>query len=648
MDHAKRIIQAFKSNEIQRILLVDDAYDPPDLDEDVTAPVADFLLTEEGLAACEDCGIEPDTRERAASAAEAGDPTNPALVEMYHALYARFTETGEERFDPGERFRLIKEGALKDLHPLRAFLGQCGDGIQVRTVGLDNAPACFGEFRPQVLFLDYYLSDDVPPTGDVSEGKKEQARKASLDLLRQLVETKDIDGIPAIVLMSSREIADVNSYRHDLGEPHVLALRFHFLQKRSILYKDGKLVPELDAVNALLNTSQGYLFRQQVQHALAQWKNGAEDALRAFMENVSDLETKDFAYLLRFRLREDGQTLGDYLDWFFGECLKGFVEEKVDWQHSSFASLNADGRPEQGIEGAFEGPSPTIARLFHRVRVTSRRGHPGMDYRLGDLFAERRTNRICTVITPDCDLVQRNGPPKAESVLTMRGTVKSFDDENSSADDFLLLKDGLCSVRWDPKDLQTFPYSGRGALATHYRFKFLGTLRPLYAQEIQRRALTDLARVGLPVAPAFGINTPASVWVREAGRHFTEIHLSSQAIATMVPPRTGEHQVAKFVLRRRFLDEMITKLSQIAPDSMSSGDHGSLRALQTEDALEKLYATFLIDGGRIGDNCYGIGLTMGTEPRQGKKANWLQIVLGTPADVMETIVTFDPITNASG
>ena len=71
---------------------------------------------------------------------------------------------------------------------------------------------------------------------------------------------------------------------------------------------------------------------------------------------IGNLQAKDFAYLIRFRLREEGQPFSEYLEWFLGECLKGFIAEKVAWHHDAFRQLsNADGVG-KAIEGAFDGP----------------------------------------------------------------------------------------------------------------------------------------------------------------------------------------------------------------------------------------------------------------------------------------------------
>ena len=641
MAHAKRIIEAFKANEIERILLIDDAYDPPGLQDADVGGLADFLVSDDGIAACNDCGVDPDTRELAADAAEGSETDSEDLEAVYGALYRRFHRTGDGRFDPGGGFSILKGSALAVLRPLEALLGACGETVAVKTVGLEGAMECYLENRPQVLFLDYYLSDDVPAEGRVGGYRMTKARRASLELLQRLVESKEIQEVPAIVLMSSQPSRNINQYRYDVGREQILSLRFHFLHKKLVRLDGETVIVDHDAAGALLDTSQGYIFGKQIQQALGQWKMGAESALIDFLAEIRNLEMKDFAYLLRFRLREEGQPFGQYLEWFFGECLKGMIEEKVDWSHSSFSSLDDNNKTEDMIEGAYEGPSDMIARLFHRVRVNGNRGGSSRNYRLGDLYAEVDGDGIRTVITPDCDLVDRDDGPKEKKVLTMVGKLDTFDKKSSSADDFLIRNDGPYSVRWDPKNLETFSINGDGSLDKRDGLEFVGTLRPLYAQEIQRRVLNDLSRVGLPVAPAFGINVPVLVWVRmEAGME--AIEMRDPGVATIIPGRSGGKDGVRILLRRRFVSELIDKLAKIDANGVRNKDRKSLRGALTEDGIDELNQTYLRSGGKIEKRVRGIGFVIGDRADECNSAPWLQIGLNMSGRVVEAMDVGDP------
>ena len=648
MKHEARIVDAFKSNLITRTLLIDDAYDPPGLNEKIIASLADFLATENGKQACSECDVATDILEAATIAAEVGDGDSSELISAYHAIYAAFVRTGDRKFDPDGQFDTIKGAALSVLRPLYSLLCKCGDNIDVRVAGPEDCTRIHNEFQPQVLFLDYYLDEGVSPTGDVSSRLKTRARKTSIALLRDIVTRSGDHDIPAIVLMSSRDINDVENYRHTAGDRRLLSLRFVFLKKETVRQEGESIVIEHVAADTLLDISQGYLFGTFLQQALLEWRKGAESALEHLLTLIGHLQAKDFAYLIRFRLQEEGQPFSEYLEWFLGECAKGFIAEKVAWNHDSFRELsNAEGVG-KSIEGAFDGPSINIARLFHHVRVKGRRIDSPEGYQLGDLYVQPKGSGVRAVITPDCDLVVRKGRMKVENVLTMEGHLNTFDKDGSVADDLILRNGRPYSVQWKPKDLEMFPVSGPEALHKTSKFQFIGTLRPLYAQQMQRRALTDLSRIGLPVAPAMGIDAAAEVWVRKKnGRSpFVRMEIKLSSIATIIPSRTGqsERYGHRVLLRRRFFNEMIDRLNDLDQDEMHEGDVANLRRVLSGDSLKGLYEGFLGVGGfTAGKRRVGMGFILGNEPSTKQDAAWLQIVLRMSTECMHELEAIDPL-----
>lgn len=635
MVHQDRIIEAFASNQIKRVLLIDDAYDPPEL-HDSLGSIVDFLESETGRMACQRAGISDEIVAAAATAANGNDTKSAELKTVIERLYASFRANDEDRaFDPDGIFRLNKEPALAALRPLYKLLGYCST---VQTSGFQCAIKQYQEFDPQVIFLDYYLGPDVPESGDADENSKTITRGASLNVLRQIVNAPHRTALPAVVLISSQHISDVDEYRVE-AKSGILALRFGFLQKNMVRQRGKEIEIDLPAVDVLLDVTQGYLFGKELQGVLTQWRDGAERALDEFIKEIGDLHTKDFAYLMRFRLREEGITLNEYLGWLFGECLKGWVEEKIDW-NTLFSNLDDTKCIEENIEGAFEGPSKITAELFHRVRVSSHRLDECQRYRLGDLFVRDQEGNIRAVITPDCDLVPRKNKIKAKSVLTMGGTLCTFDDEDAAADDLFVYEKKPFSVQWNPKDLKTFPVDGEGSL--HKTYKLLGTLRPLYAQAMQRRALVDLSRIGLPAAPAFGINASVTVWIRK-NDGIKEIEIGPPAVATLIPSRSGQSVGHRVLLRRRFVRELIVHLKQIRQEDMCCNDKQLLRDAIKKDG-DELYNRCLRSGGLTNDkNIFGIGYSLDSKPSQKQSAPWLQIVLKVSDEQMEELSTVDPL-----
>ena len=564
MEYEQKIIEAFQANGIQRVLLIDDAYDCPEINEEHGGDFLDFFNNDQAPDFWNDIGVQKEILDSAVEAAMQEQYESDDFQKTCQALYDEFVKTKKSKYDPGGHFKQLKEVSLDALKPLEGLLRKCGHQIDVRTAGLKNGPPLYNEFHPQVLFLDYYLNDEISVTGNFEAKKLIEARAVSLDFLKNLT-WKDEKDIPAIVLMSSRQIDDVEKYRHSVKDKHVLSIRFSFLKKDSIQPRGEEFQIEHEAAGSLLDMSQGYLFGQFIEQALGKWKSGAEEALKCFMKDIGNLHTKDFAYLMRFRLQEEGQSLSEYLEWFFGECLKGQINEKVDWNHDSFTRLDGKEKLDEKIEGVLPEPSINAARIFNRIKVN--RSHTGTDqYRLGSLYIQPKEHTIRAIITSDCDLVERNGKIKAHRVLTMGGTLYKLESPNSFFTDNLFIRgDTPYSIKWNPKDLETFPSTGKGSLKES--LCFCGTLNPLYAQAVQRLALTDLSRIGLPTSPALGIKATVKVWIRKKtdnGSKFEQIEISSDN-ATIFLARAGEGKTDrhKLLMNRGFVYELIAHLKKI-------------------------------------------------------------------------------------
>ena len=370
MGHEKRILDAFNTNGIERILLIDDAFDPPTVSADALGPFVDYLESPAGQAAGGEAGLTAEQMQAALEAALNGTADDEAVLESQAALFRKFASSGDAKFDPGGAFAAAKGATLEVLAPLITLLRKC-DKSDLRFAGLNDALEVFRAFEPHVVFLDYFLAPDIPVTGAASSTAKGKAKKASIDLLVRMLRLPEIE-TPAVILMSSREMKDqADDFRRSVdkdAESQVMALRFRFLQKNWVT-QDGKVLKIAnDAADALLDTTQGFEFGSVLQQALVKWRSGAREAMDAFLDEIGGLEPKDFAYLFRFRLLTEGQRMSDYLEWMFGESLKAMVDETVEWADDSFGKLD-DGKLSGSIEGAFEGPSARIARIFDRIRV---------------------------------------------------------------------------------------------------------------------------------------------------------------------------------------------------------------------------------------------------------------------------------------
>ena len=221
-----------------------------------------------------------------------------------------------------------------------------------------------------------------------------------------------------------------------------------------------------------------------------------------------------------------------------------------------------------------------------------------------------------------------------------------FDKEDSIVDEFIMRRKRPYSVKWNPKDLQTYPVKGAESLREEKNMEFLGTLRPLYAQAMQRRALMDLSRVGLPVAPALGINGSAKAWIRtrDDSNPFAEISMDETNIATIIPEREGKAKGHRVLLRRGFVNELLAYLGQVDVAEMREADGVHLIAIRTPGGAETLSRSFLQVGVLTRENGkYGTGIILASKPNTKQDSPWLQITVTVSDEALEELRTIDPL-----
>ena len=333
--------------------------------------------------------------------------------------------------------------------------------------------------------------------GALTRGEERADRRSSIELLGRILEI-DSDVPPAVILMSSKDVkARAPRYRSGL-KGKVIALRFGFLKKNWIRRENGELVADGDAADVLMETWGSFEFGRTLETALQQWKSGAKAGLNELYKELRDLDVKDFAYLLRFRLYEEGEPFADYLEWLLGESLRAAVDNEVEWDSEEFDRLN-ERQLTEAIEGANPSPSSRIASLFHGIRFDARKCRVRRRVGLGDLFVEPDGTSVRLVITPDSDIIEREGTRRAPRLLTVGGTIRRLGDAKAVAGN--LFFDGIPkSITWNVKDVMSHDFvedkSKLQVNGTAYSYK--ATMRPLATQAIKQSAL------GRPGADRFG------------------------------------------------------------------------------------------------------------------------------------------------
>ncbi|HMQ92625.1 hypothetical protein [Amaricoccus sp.] len=642
MEHEARVKTAIEQGGILSVIVIDDAFDPPAVGDEDAGPLMDLLTKGEHEVARQRSGL---TSEEIGSAIEALQNTEyaeEAVTSVVAKIYAKYVESFESIYDPAGRFNLLKGSNLSFVRPLLRLLSKC-NGVRVVRIGSNDAAAELGAEEAQVVFVDYYLDRSFNQDSDPDGQQGEAARAASIRVLRSVLDAQPGTG-PSVMLMSSHAVADrAPDFRKEVrgGKNPIFASRFQYMAKEDLKEeRDGSIEIAPGAADALLDIAQRHAFAGAIEDALTHWKKGVDTALESTWTTITELELKDFAYLSRFRLAEEGQPLSTYLEWFFSEVLVDAIARSVAWDVPSWAVLDAAGKkgnPGSQIEGAFDGPTGAVAKLYYRARVDERPDRQNRDMRVGDIYIGTEPGEVLAVVTPECDLVARkNGRRAAPRLTVVGGKLQPLSGPDTSVSDFLIRDNELVNVLWNTKDVRTIEY---GSIGIEGGYTLLGTLRPLYAYELQRRVLNELGRIGLAVAPAMAINAKASVVVRgKDGPLKLELGDGVDASCAVLPKRGGTDK-PRVIYRRSFVNGLLEKLSQ-AKEEVHEDAQGVLTELLQPKKQEEFRQKLLRNGQLDGELASGITTTLAPE-RTGSKAPWCQILVEFQREDAEPIPTDD-------
>ena len=617
MTEVARIVEAIKASNVTRVAFVDDAFDPPEIPETDWGELLQYLTEPNAEQTRTNAGIDAEIWWAAVEGINTG--LRDAVDELIRHLYSAYLRTFEATFDPMGAFARLKGSNLGYVRPLLSLVQQASPEVETFIYG-SQMDAVDVQDGPHVVFVDLFLDPDVSPVERPKAEQGEDAVRKSLDRIKPLLRLS-----PSVILMSSHPDApQVRNYRQSMEEKsRVYASRFGFVDKKHIA-RDAANTVTVDpkSSDVLLDVFQTYKFGRSLHEILAAWLKAAHEAVNSLKGEIDDLELADLAYLVRFRLSEEGQGLTDYLEWLLGECLTDQVGRNLD---AGLPKSQID-KEAREIDGAFEGPTRKVADLYHRVRIENKRNRPREHFRLGDLYLRKPqegADDLLAVMNPDCDLVRRpkTGKPGANAVLTLRGRLESYKTPSTSVGDFIVIDNVPKNIKWDYRHVETLPFDGvmSGPGQSDASFTYLGAMRPIYAQEIQTKLLNQLGRVGVPVPPALAFETSVILLYAAKGGKLTTIEFSDEASPCYFVPARQSDQKGILVFRRQFVRRLVETLSQIDSTTLSAGAAGQLKSLLSESGLTKL-RKLTYEGGHL-ESDIGNGLLLSKDkPRLGDQS----------------------------
>lgn len=520
---------AAKVGGVELLAIVDDAYDPPqggEISEDAfnrfVQSVEDAPERIAALGAAS-AFVEADLEDWETFAAKEELVQhlwnlNVGVV-AHDAITDGVTQSLEILFSDVSQDRISK---LQQLKPLEKLLA--ATKVRVMKLGADPEPSVVA--KANVVFLDLFLSSDVPPNpvpGETSRTVLDKARERATRYLEDVRRetSNDITAVPpAFILISSLGTQQVaQNFRKRTSQT---ASRFRFVQKQALEREEPQ---DLLAIAEILRTCRASALFEPLRKALPTVIAEAQEWVG---QRLIDLEIADFARLYELSLNSEGQLVEDYIK----EVVAGAVSERIMCSFTKHTPTKDRPNPFEDVPSRFiEAPSNAMAELYNATRVTADRGYRGPDGTLpvsGDLFLEgilpKRAGTslvgrtISAVMSPICDLMSRDGgDPAATAVLMLQGTLRPTYYHHKLDPQIVVVNGRFYEVDWEMKHPQALPMKD---LRKDLRLKkraWLGRLKAEHFLALQSEYLSSFGRVGLLKAPALFEPLAGKICVREGG-----------------------------------------------------------------------------------------------------------------------------------
>lgn len=520
---------AAKVGGVELLAIVDDAYDPPrgnEISEDAfNRFVQSMDENPERIQALATASafVEGDLDDWETFAAKAelveqlwnlsvGVMANDAITdEVRLSLEILFSDVSQDRISK-----------LQQLKPLEKLLASTK--VRVMKLGADPEPSVVA--KANVVFLDLFLSSDVPPNplpGETPQSVLDRARERAIRYLEDVRrETQDdVTAVPpAFILISSLGTQQVaQKFRKRTAQT---ASRFRFVQKQALERADPQ---DLLAIAEILRTCRASALFEPLRKALP---TVVAEAQVWVGERLVDLDIADFARLFELSLHAEGQMIEDYIK----EVVAGAVAERIMCSFTKHVPTKNRPNPFQDVPSQFvEAPSNAMGELYSATRMTTDRGYRGPDDSMpvsGDLFLEgalpKRASTslvgrtITAVMTPICDLMSRNGGvPAATAVLMLQGTLRPTYHGHKSDPQIIIVNGRFYEADWSLKHPQALPLEELRKDVQQKKRIWLGRLKAEHFLSLQSNYLSSFARVGLLKSPALFEPLEGKICVREGG-----------------------------------------------------------------------------------------------------------------------------------
>ena len=467
---------------------------------------------------------------------------------------------------------------------------------QLTALGLDTS-TCGREFEDRAQDVDLIVID-LYFGGGQNEAAFQESRRRLTEAVR-----RRRDRPPLVLLMSRSEriFERRDDFRDTVG---LVDSGFRILLKPD-LNTAGRLDRQLERLaENLPDTLKLVGFFNALE-------DGIDDAASRTLRVMRRLKLSDVGQIQQLLLEVEGEPVGSYLVDIFDRVLQHEIERDRAIIDAALAinDLTSSKHPPPFVTG-----SPQLQDVVERTLTQNRerlrlRSAAYASVGFGDVLRLGATGGAaavsCTaleadealvVLTPVCDL-QRGVAPR---VLLASGKIKEIgalqwsyaQDARTPA---ILIEDGLCSIKWNLKDIRTLTWGELDQALQAGTFRVAARLREAHALEIQQKMLAGLGRVGL-VAP-MPATFPVSLEVFGLGPDGALVHLPFAALADDAVIWVGRNDdgspIRRLVPTERFCDGLDDCLVGIDEATIFEGARPALNHVRTSGELRRLLAAGL-------------------------------------------------------
>lgn len=561
---------------IESVAIIDDAFDPISgaelgigIDEfwDHCLRESDSQLTRELKSFCERYS-EVSGQETVITDRE--DFTDDLLTGLRNSLhlFPSLRKTSMETLFALHQDKLAPILDLQSrLHELKLTVRQFGTEFE------------FGDFRPKIIFLDYFLG----VTDDSTAVETARIRIKEIYDLYEIEAEK-----PFVVLMSSRDVG--SNQREFCDDAKILYGLLTFAPKNELRTKEHLYYH-------LASWSLDLPSRHVVQLFVEALESSLKEAQSQFSAHLRKLGIEDYANLQWLSLQDDGHPLGDYMLWLLKEMLAHLLHnnERVLKSQQSLDALQV-GR----FLPSSSPPSLDLAKLY-RMALTEpgfkpADRHPasrddGTDFhlKLGDMFFNDEKREVLMALSASCDLAYSatsnlRSFPSNRLVLFAQGEMELTDTPPKAASiktEPFLHEDGkIYRICWKHRNAVWKEYGQAKEWFARNGFVHKAQMSLPYALEIQKSYANNISRIGLPVHP------PTSTWPTidiccEGGDGKWYALLSVERGAQIVKRRKGDGETEiLFVMCRDSVFHLPAAMSKA--DAVFENQEAELRSFITQ------------------------------------------------------------------